>query len=84
MRRNLKWKWTLGEVYGITILENSANWVKSKMNVRRGGLIVPKENVLKQSVRVAWGGSIVADGYFSYWYVLTASFTGGVRLFSWA
>ena len=33
--------------------------------------------MLKQSVRVGWGGAIVADGYFSYWYVLTASFTGG-------
>ena len=68
----------------VFILENSANWVKSKMNVRRGGLIVPKENVLKQSVRVGRGGAIEADGYFSYWYVLTASLTGGVRLFSWA
>ena len=45
---------------------------------------MPKENVLKQSVRLGRGGAIVTDGYFSYWYVLTASFTGGVRLFSWA
>ena len=33
MWRNLKWKWTFGEVYGIIILENSANWVKSKMEM---------------------------------------------------
>ena len=74
----------MDERWRVFILENAENAEKSKMNVRRGRLIVPKENVLKQSVRVAWGGSIVADGYFSYWYVLTASFTGGVRLFSWA
>ena len=32
----------------VFILENSVNAEKSKMNVRRGRLIVPKENVLKQ------------------------------------